>query len=66
LVKLSADAELTPGSEISVGGRSSGNVTSSALSPLSGPIALGYLRPDDAEPGTPVRVGGIAGVVLAS
>jgi folate-binding protein YgfZ len=64
LVRLSADAEVTPGDEISAGGRSTGRVTSAALSPLTGPIALGYVRPDDAVPGTPVRIGSTAGVVL--
>ena len=64
LVKLSADAAVAPGDEIAVSGRSSGRITSSALSPVSGPIALGYVRPDDAAPGTPVRIGSIAGVVL--
>jgi folate-binding protein YgfZ len=66
LVKLSTDSEVQAGSEISVAGRGSGRVTSAAVSPLSGPLALGYLRPDDAEPGTPVRIGSVAGVVLES
>jgi folate-binding protein YgfZ len=64
LVKLSADAEVTPGSEISSAGHSSGRVTSAAVSPVSGPIALGYVRAEDAEPGTAVRIGAVAGVVL--
>jgi folate-binding protein YgfZ len=65
LVKLSTDSEVSTGSEISVGGRSSGRVTSAAVSPVSGPLALGYVRADDAAPGTPVRIGSVAGVVLA-
>jgi folate-binding protein YgfZ len=64
LVKLSLDAEVEPGSEILVGGRGSGSITSAALSPVSGPIALGYVRADDALAGTAVRVGSAAGVVL--
>jgi folate-binding protein YgfZ len=64
LVKLSTDAEVAPGAEIQVGGRVSGRVTSAVVSAASGPLALGYLRRDDAAPGTPVRIGGVAGVVL--
>jgi folate-binding protein YgfZ len=66
LVKLSADAEVARADEITAGGRSTGRVTSAALSPVSGPIALGYVRPDDAVPGTPLRIGSVAGVVLES
>jgi folate-binding protein YgfZ len=66
LVKLSADAEVARADEISVGGRSSGRITSAALSPVSGPIALGYVKPEDAVPGTPLRIGNVAGVVLES
>jgi folate-binding protein YgfZ len=66
LVKLSAQSPVAPGVEISANGRVGGRVTSSAISPTSGPIALGYVRPDDAAPGTELSVGGVPGVVLAS
>jgi len=64
LVKLSTRSPVAPGSEIAASGRVTGRVTSAALSPTSGPIALGYVRPDDAVAGTQVTVAGVSGVVL--
>ncbi len=46
-----------PGEELRVGERVVGRVSSSALSPLLGPIALALVR-REAEPGTTVAVGG--------
>jgi len=66
LVKLSTQSPVARDSEILAHGRVSGRVTSSASSPISGPIALGYVRPDDAAPGTELSVGGVPAVVLES
>jgi glycine cleavage system aminomethyltransferase T len=38
-----------------VGGRKTGEMTSLAHSPSAGPIALGYVRREHAEPGTRVE-----------
>ena len=40
------------GARLEAGGRETGEITSSALSPTLGPIALGYVRREHAEPGT--------------
>lgn len=66
LVKLRADSAVVPGAEIHAGGRATGRITSAAISPTSGPIALGYVRPDDAAPGSALSIGGVAGVVVES
>jgi folate-binding protein YgfZ len=55
------------GARIGVDGRDIGHVTSSAVSPRLGPIALGYVHRDFVEPGTTVDVeagGGRAAAVV--
>ncbi len=54
-LRLAAPAE--PGAELSVGDRVVGRISSSALSPALGPIALALVR-REAQPGATVAVGG--------
>ena len=64
LVKLELEHAASPGAEITRAGKAIGQVTSAALSPTSGPLALGYVRRDAAAPGTELEVaGGLARVV---
>ena len=63
LVQLACEEPVGPGDEIQVGGRGSGHVTSSAVSPLRGPLCLGFVRAQDAAAGTRAQVGGSAAVV---
>lgn len=65
LVKLRTRAPVAPGAEIRVGDTATGQVTSSATSAASGPIALGYVRVADAAAGTAVSVGGVPGEIVA-
>ena len=60
LVGLRGDAlePLPVGAEVLAGGRRIGEVTSAALSPSAGPIALAYLRVPHDEEGTDVEVEG--------
>ncbi len=54
------------GTTLTVDGKDAGWVTSAVLSPTLGrPIALGYLRHEYAQPGTPVMVAGSAATVAA-
>ncbi|MEX2204768.1 MAG: hypothetical protein WEF50_00905 [Myxococcota bacterium] len=64
LVKLATRERVAPGAEIRVADTVSGQVTSSAVSAASGPIALGYVRVADARAGVRVAVGGIAGEIV--
>lgn len=64
LVKLRTREPVAPGTEIRVADTVSGQVTSSAVSAASGPIALGYVRVADARAGAQVAVGGIAGEIV--
>jgi len=64
LVKLRTRERVAPGAEIRVADTVSGQVTSSAVSAASGPIALGYVRVADARAGVAVSVGGIAGEIV--
>lgn len=64
LVGLRVEGEDVPqrGGAIRAGGADAGTITSAVWSPsLGGPIALGYLRRESAEPGTPVEVVGASG-----
>ena len=69
LVGLKLDGAGIPasGATLRAGEREIGRVTSAAMSPKAGPIALGYVHRDFAEPGTQVTVqqavGGAATVV---
>lgn len=58
LVKLSCAAEPVRGAPISAEGRRIGEVTSAVVSPLSGPLALGYVKRERAAPGTELEVAG--------
>ena len=64
LVKLRTRELVAPGAEIRVGDTSVGQVTSSAVSSASGPIALGYVRVGDARAGVQVAVGAIPGEIV--
>ena len=46
-----------PGERVREADREVGEVTSSCVSPVAGPIALGFVRSAHAEPGTKLRVG---------
>lgn len=63
LVKLRTRELVAPGAEIRVGDTAVGQVTSSALSRASGPIALGYVKIAEARPGVEVAIGGVAGEI---
>ena len=52
LVRLSADQPLKAGATLSVDGKSVGQITSAAVSPRQGPIALGIVRKPYDEMGT--------------
>jgi folate-binding protein YgfZ len=56
LAGLRLDAPVSAGATVLVEGRSAGEVTSAAISPRYGPIALAVLRRPHFAPGTPVRV----------
>ena len=61
-LRLSASAQA--GDAISEGTREVGRVTTAAVSPRLGPIALGYLQRSHFEAGTSVQVGGQAARVV--
>jgi folate-binding protein YgfZ len=67
LVGLRLDAGALPevGTALAVAGRSTGEITSVALSPSQGAIALGYVRREHAEVGTRVDLPGGAARVAA-
>lgn len=56
LVQLRAESPLSRGDRLSSGDREIGRVTSAAVSPRLGPIALGYVQRDFAEPGAALVV----------
>jgi folate-binding protein YgfZ len=62
-LRVEADAPPAPGTPLEVEGARVGEVTSAALSPHAGAIALGYLRRPHDEPGTRVRAGGASAQV---
>lgn len=66
LVGLALDATATPavGADLVVGERRTGELTSVVESPVVGPIALGFVRREHAEPGTVVHFEGGAGRVV--
>ena len=62
LVALRIDGDVpSPGTKLTAGGRDVGFVTSAAVSPVLGTIALGYVHRDFTAPGTEVAVAGDAG-----
>jgi folate-binding protein YgfZ len=64
LVKVGTQRAVEPGDPITADGKSVGEVTSSVVSPVGGPIALGYVRSEVAVPGAAVEVAGCRGIVL--
>jgi len=64
LVKLHTREPVAPGAEIRVLDTVVGQVTSSAVSSASGPIALGYVRTADARAGVRIAVGAIPGEII--
>lgn len=64
LVQLSTDAPVSPGDEIRAGATRVGAVTSAAVSPGRGPLALGYVRRAESEPGTALEVAGVPARVV--
>ena len=64
LVKLGTAELLSPGSAITAEGAAVGVVTSAVSSPRSGPLALGYVKREVAEPGAKLEVDGSSAVVL--
>jgi folate-binding protein YgfZ len=60
---LDLPAPVAPGAAVRLQGRDVGAVTSSAVSPRLGPIALAMIR-SEAAPGTPVEVDGSAGTAV--
>jgi folate-binding protein YgfZ len=65
LVGLRCERSMSEGAAIFGGGKEIGTVTSAATSPERGPIALGYVKRDFAEPGTAVVVDGVAAEVTS-
>lgn len=64
LVQLSVEASVERGAAIRSGESLVGEVTSSAVSPALGPLALGYVRAPQAVPGTQLLVGEVSGRVI--
>jgi folate-binding protein YgfZ len=57
-LRLESLALPVPGTELMAGGRVTGELTSVALSPTEGPIALGYVRREHAEMGMQIEFEG--------
>jgi folate-binding protein YgfZ len=64
LVKLAPSEPVAGGAEIRASGSVLGRVTSAVVSPESGPLALGYVKSEWAEPGREVEVDGSPARVL--
>jgi folate-binding protein YgfZ len=64
LVQLRADAPVAAGARIRRDAHDIGEVTSAAVSPGAGPLALGYVRPDSAAIGTALSIDGVRAVVV--
>ena len=62
---LPADAAIELGAELEADGRKTGEITSLALSPTAGSIALGYVRREHSEAGTVVEFAGGQATVTA-
>jgi folate-binding protein YgfZ len=67
LVGVSIDADALPveGTELSVGDKRTGELTSVVRSPSLGPIALAFVRREHAEPGTSLSFAGGTGCVVS-
>ena len=66
LVKLRTGALVAAGSEIRLADTVVGQVTSSAVSIASGPIALGYVRVAEARAGVELQIGATRGEIVES
>jgi folate-binding protein YgfZ len=66
LVGLRSGDEMAAGAKLFAGEREIGFVTSAAISPASGAIALGYVHRDFTSAGTDVAVEGSAGRIAAT
>jgi len=65
LAGIRLDSAAPPaGTVVKAGGADVGVITSSAISPRLGSIALAYIKKEQGEPGTPVNCGGIAGTTV--
>jgi folate-binding protein YgfZ len=64
LVQLEADAPVEVGAPIAVEGRAVGEVTSAAVSPVRGALALGYVKRAHAQPDTVVAIGDVVARVV--
>ena len=60
---LKLEEPVSAGDPIAVGGKAVGQVTTAAVSPRLGPIALGYVHRSHFAPGSKVSVAGVAGQV---
>ncbi|MBI4769366.1 MAG: aminomethyl transferase family protein [Chloroflexi bacterium] len=65
LVGLKLAAPVAVGDEVRQGERRVGEVSSAVVSPGAGPIALAFVKPDVAEPGTRLTAGDVAAQVGA-
>jgi len=63
LVKLATESLVAPGANIEIDGASVGQVTSSAESPVTGALALAYLKVEHATPGQRVLIDSVGGEV---
>ena len=66
LVGLRSNDDMAVATKLCSGEREIGFVTSAAMSPALGPIALGYVHRDFTSPGTEVSVDGAAGRIAAT
>ena len=65
LCQIRSEAPLSRGDPIRVGDQLVGEITSAACSEVSGPVALGYVRAAQADPGTKLDVGGVTALIAA-
>ncbi len=63
LCGIRLEAPVAVGTGVSANGVNAGSVTSAGVVPGLGPVALAFLKTAAAEPGTPVVVGSVHGVV---
>lgn len=54
MIVFSASAVVPPGTPLKGPGGERGTVTSAVVSPVHGPLGVGFIKPDAAEPGTPL------------
>jgi aminomethyltransferase len=63
LCGIRLEAPVAVGAEVSANAVNAGRVTSAGIVPGLGPVALAFLKTAAAEPGTPVTIGPVNGVV---